>query len=343
MNTKLVYVLTCDPEKSYIEQALMSIFSARYWNPDANIVLITDNLTNALLTGKRGEILDYISEKIVKQFPDTDNMVYRSRWLKTSVRSIIEGDFLFIDCDTICCRPLDYVDNLNCEVGAVLESHLPISELNLQMQKEIEYKARLIGWSINSEKYYFSSGVIYAKDNDTVNKFYHCWHNTWVSGVENGVNLDQPSFAKANIESDHIIQIIPDSYNCILFTQPQKTRDAHILHISSFRNPSFLFECGMLGYVKEHGLSNDWIRDMILHPYKSYRPFDYDILHSSFIQRCRWVFDIAKEERNYNMLIGCECHGKSLPSVIIASVWMLRKRLIVIKHHNQIKDNTCRI
>lgn len=54
MKTKLVYVLTCAPDKNYIEQAHMAIWSARYHNPDATIVLIVDDKTDALLTGKRG-------------------------------------------------------------------------------------------------------------------------------------------------------------------------------------------------------------------------------------------------------------------------------------------------
>ena len=64
MVTKLVYVLTCSPEKHYIEQALIAVFSARHWNPDAYIVLLVDDKTDALLVGKRSELLDYVSEKI---------------------------------------------------------------------------------------------------------------------------------------------------------------------------------------------------------------------------------------------------------------------------------------
>ena len=65
MKTKLVYVLTCAPEATYIEQALMAVFSARHWNPDAHIVLIVDEKTDRLLIGNRGRILQYITEKIV--------------------------------------------------------------------------------------------------------------------------------------------------------------------------------------------------------------------------------------------------------------------------------------
>jgi hypothetical protein len=57
MKTKLVYVLTCAKEATYIEQALISIWSARYHNPDAHIVMLVNDKTNGLLVRKRAEVL----------------------------------------------------------------------------------------------------------------------------------------------------------------------------------------------------------------------------------------------------------------------------------------------
>ena len=129
MKTKLVYVLTCAPEATYIEQALISIWSARYHNPDAHIVLLVDDKTDQLLVGKRAEVLEYITEKVVVPFEDVNaTMMYRSRWIKTQVRDLVQGDLLFIDCDTIVNHSLDELDVLQCEVGAVCESNLPIVE-----------------------------------------------------------------------------------------------------------------------------------------------------------------------------------------------------------------------
>lgn len=328
MTTKLAYVLTCALEATYIEQALMAVFSARHWNPDAHIVLLTDDKTSAILHcgGPRSEILQYINEEIVSTFDDGEDMVYRSRWIKTKVRELVTGDFLFIDCDTICCRSLADVDNFKCEVGAVLESHLPIAELNLQMQSEIEAKAQLVGWSISTETQYFSSGVLYVKDTDKTHQLYSRWHETWEKGVERGINIDQPTLAKANIDCGHIIQLIPDSYNRILFTETPGTREAHILHIAAFRNPSILFERSTLLAIRENGVRDCKLRNLILHPCCSFRPYDYDILHSSLAERIAWTKDVARLEGG----------------MIKAVVWMLRTRVRVLHHKNNIRDNACR-
>lgn len=300
MKTKLVYVLTCAPEATYIEQALMAVFSARHWNPDAHIVLMVDDKTDALLTGKRGEILNYISEKIVVPFEDESlTPMFRSRWIKTQVRQLIKGDFLFVDSDTICQRPLSDIDNFDCEVGAVLESHLPVSEFCDALHRSAQNANEIIGVDIDAEKLYYSSGVLLVKDTRKTHKLYELWHRYWKEGNDIGLKIDQPSLAKANRETGHIIQQIPDSYNCILFTQTSGTREAHVLHIAAYRNPSFLFTNKVLNYVKVNGIGNEWLQKMILHPCATIMPFDYIIKHSTYKERRTWNKELAEAWKGY--------------------------------------------
>jgi hypothetical protein len=267
MKTKLVYVLTCAPEATYIEQALISIWSTRYHNPDTSIILLVDDKTDDLLIGTRGGLLNYISEKIVVRFEDiTLTPMYRSRYIKTKARQIIEGDFLFIDSDTICQRPLHDINNFKCEVGAVLESHLPVCEFCTSLHESASKVCATIGVDVDAEKFYYSSGVLYVKDTQQTHKLYELWHQYWLEGNAMGLRIDQPSLAKANREIGHIIKQIPDTYNCILFTHPPFVREAHILHIAAYKNPSFLFTNKVLNYVKENGIeNNEWLQAFHVH------------------------------------------------------------------------------
>ena len=334
MKTKLVYVLTCAPDATYIEQALMSVWSARHWNPDAHIVLITDNLTNQLFVGKRAEILDYISEKIVVPFEDDSlSMMYRSRWLKTSVRQLVKGDLLFIDCDTIVCRSLEEVDSFDCEVGAVYESHLPIKDWHPGLLQAANDKCNLLGIDLTKEPEYYSSGVLYVKDTTKAHKLFNHWHAAWLDGVEKGSGIDQPALAKANKTMRYIIQQIPDTYNCILFTRVPFYEEAHILHIASYRNPSWLFASDCLSYVLKHGLE-DWLKKIILEPCTTFFPFDYNILHSSLFQRLKWVRAYRKSYTIRDHIAKTNnCH---------ALYSMLRKRIHVLYHRKSIIDNVCK-
>lgn len=274
MQTKIVYVLTCATEATYIEQALISIWSARYHNSDAHILLVVDDLTNQLLVGNRAEVLEYVTEKVVIPFEDVNaTMMYRSRWIKTQVRNLVKGDLLFIDCDTIVSNSLEELDTLKCEVGAVCESNLPIEQFCMPLYQPMCENAHTIGWDPEGEQYYFSSGVIYAKDTPAVHQLFALWHRYWQEGLERGINIDQPSLAKANIECEHIIQRIEDKWNCIMFTYPRWAREANILHFAAYRNMSFLFSKRVLCYIKENGLTN-YIKQYIVHPTESYIPFD---------------------------------------------------------------------
>ena len=53
MKTSLVYVLTSSPSDLFYEQTLVSVWSARYWNPYMKIVLLVDDLTDETLVGNR--------------------------------------------------------------------------------------------------------------------------------------------------------------------------------------------------------------------------------------------------------------------------------------------------
>lgn len=357
MRTKLVYVLTCTQNKYYIEQALMSVYSARYWNPDAHIVLIVDDLTDRLLTGKRAEVLQYLSEKVVVPFEDESlTAVYRSRWIKTSVRQLVEGDFLFIDCDTIVCQSLHDVDGFDCSMGAVWESHLLVSQFCDSLLHSAKEATEKVGVDIETEGEYFSSGVLYVKDVEETRRIYALWHQYWLDGQKAGLRIDQPSLAKANREMGHLIKRIPDTYNCILFTRNTFTEDAFILHIAAYRNPSLLFVDKTLALVKESGLANAWLKDAIQHPCSSFLPFDYDILHSSGRQRRLWIQERSAFLKGYGEYVDAAFvdfpRNGRVDSLVVwllkrkcacvaLKIWMSWKRIYVWRKRIYLLPNIC--
>lgn len=271
MQTKLVYVLTCAPEATYIEQALISIWSARYHNPDAHIVLLVDDKTNELLVGKRAEVLEYVTEKVVVRIPNEFNLMQASRWLKTSVRNIIDGDFLFVDCDTVITQSLEDIDNFECEIGAVLDTHRPMSKLRPQEQRNIMLFAEKCGWDFNGLEYYRSSGVLFVRDTRATHEFYSLWHKNYLHSSKCDVNIDQISFERTSQELP-LIRHIDDTWNTIMFIRPRFIEQAKIIHFASLNNNSFLFSKRVLQYIRENGLT-PYLKYYILHPLQSYLPY----------------------------------------------------------------------
>lgn len=322
-----MYILSCDDNGTFIEQALLSIYSARYHNPDATIILIVDNDTNKHITGTREEVLNYISEKIVIPFSEDKTLKYRSRWLKTRIPEYVSGDFLFIDCDTIVQTNLDEIDALPCLMGAVPESHSLLKDLDDFLYQTIKNNSEIIGWDISKEDIYFSSGVLLVKGNDITRKLYDLWHTYWQLG-ENKVSQDQPSLARANIEVGHIIERIDNKWNCIMFTEPGFAYSSNILHFTALDNRSVLFSPRVLSIIKKNGVANfEYIKDLVLHPCQSYLPYDIEYKQASlsdWFKMLAWISERTSDYvRNIDPLF-TDYHQKTVFNAQIK--WLLKHK-----------------
>lgn len=300
MKTKLVYVLTCALEATYIEQALMAVWSARYHNPSAHIVLLTDDLTDKLFVGKRAEILDYISEKIVVPFDADKNMHYRSRWLKTSVRMLVKGDYLFIDCDTITTCDLSHIEQIDAEIAMCRDENVNIADEDYAAAKPMIDNCRVVGIDVTKEKYYFNSGVMYVRDNEVTHKLYETWHQFWMEGVEKGINLDQPTFAKANIACGRPVVLLDDRWNCIVQTQIAEVYSAYILHF--WHSVSFLYLSRVMQYIKKNGLT-EFVKYYILHPTETFLPPDNRVYRYTWYDYKHLYKTLHKTLASYAMTI----------------------------------------
>lgn len=354
MRTKLVYVLTCAEEHYYIEWALISLCSLRKIHPEAYVILLVDDLTNNLLVGKRAEILSFVSEKIVaRDCPADMDLNSRSRYLKTSVRQRIKGDFLFVDCDTVVCKPLDIFDELQ-DISACLDSHLYLNEYAPLLYRELANKMQKIGMDIANESAYYNSGIMFVPDSEQAHELYASWHKIWLDSLSLGIVQDQPALAKANKECNYVIHRLPDVYNCIVYTQNTFIREANILHISSFENPSYLFSRKVLSFIKENSMNHPWIQWVINHPHGTMWPFDYAIYHSTIKQRILWIHEMVEHTKNYvkNMnnayadfpmksrfrSIIVQCFKCKMYHVGVW-LWMLWKRLHLMNKGKSLKDN----
>ncbi len=292
MKTKLVYVLTSMPDATYIEQALMSAYTARYHNPEAYIVLMVDDITDKLLVGKRAEILDYISEKVVVEYDAGVPMFARSRLLKTSIRERLRGPLLFIDCDTIITGSLHEADSWSFSVAAVWESHLPIAQFHPDMVALLRERSALLGVDMDKEDHYFSSGVIFSQDDDVAVGLYKYWRSVWQECESAGIKADQPALFKANILMGHVLQPIDSRWNSVMFTQIPDLQNGLILHFSQAYLASYLFGTRFCALLRANGLKgNAFYEWAVRHPHHTYIPFDNYFYQYS----CRDYFRVARQ------------------------------------------------
>jgi len=210
---KYIYVLVSDEADYYLEQALMSIVSLRIHTPNAFVTLLIDNITEKSLENKRRNILELVSELKVVEIDSRFGKKARSRWLKTSMRQHVEGDFLYIDCDTIICDDLNDVKNNDVNLGAVLESHHSVK--NHYFEKYFQNNDKILGFNASFESnYHFNSGVIFCRDIPICHSFFKEWHRLWLFCFEKGILIDQASFNQANYILANVITELDGRWNC---------------------------------------------------------------------------------------------------------------------------------
>ncbi|MCL2102099.1 MAG: hypothetical protein FWH22_10360 [Fibromonadales bacterium] len=210
--TSFLYVLTSSHEDFYCEQAIFSITSLKKYNPDAYIILLTERDTYKSLTGFRAKIKELANKVKVIDFPSNLSLTVRSRLLKTSMRNLIRGDFLYIDCDTIICKNLEKINKLNCQMGAVLVMHKLFDEscsgLNILMKK-LNFAEIPIGGK------YFNGGILYVKDTKQTRDFFKLWNKLYLHCVSTKNYKDQMSLNEANKRFANIIKELPGYWNCM--------------------------------------------------------------------------------------------------------------------------------
>lgn len=238
MKTKIVYVLSSGEGDLYLDQTFLSIFSLRKHNPDAEVILAVDTLTNASIKGKREAILKYVSNRVVVDVPSEYNQIQTSRFIKTSLRKYIQGDFLFIDSDTIITGSLNEIDSFKGDLGMVLNVHV---SLELQSDKHsIKERIRYAGWKTDDYPPYYNSGVIFSKDNEIGHKFYEKWHELWLKTLKNyHFHYDQPSLSVANAATGFPVQELSGVWNCQIMNNGLPfLHNANIIHYFAYHSVS---------------------------------------------------------------------------------------------------------
>ena len=272
MTTKLLYVLVSSYADIYLEQAYISMYSAKYYMPDCHITLLTDRLTSDSFIGERRVESSLADEVIVVDINPCFTPQKRSRLLKTGAREYVKGDYLFIDCDTIIVRDLSDVDAFDYAIGACRDTHssFPDNPYKGMCIKDV----RKLGRNISEEKVYFNSGVMYVKDIPQTHKFYDEWKRNYELGYEKGVSMDQPSLALTNIDSDYLISEMPDIWNCELKHGIKYLKDAFIVHYlctnTSINNDKQFFLLNdeeVLIEVKRTGQITELIKSVVCDPF----------------------------------------------------------------------------
>ena len=230
---KYVYVLVSSPADFYYEQCLMSLTSLRFYMKEAEVFVLCDQRTANTFSGKRAAIKE-LAKIISVPFEDTVGNTERSRLIKTAIPDYVQGDFLYIDCDTIICSDLSAIEEFPYEIAGVLDAHVYLDE-HLHKQTFVKRDKKLGFHGTAALNGNINGGLVLARDTPYAKEFFKAWNEAWkYSAYKKNDMHDQSALNEANYRTQMKAQLLPGEWNC----QPCHgglafLKDAKIIHYYS--------------------------------------------------------------------------------------------------------------
>lgn len=300
---KVVYVLVSNDQDCFCEQLIVSILSLRHRMSDVYICLLTEESTNKTLVGSRKKVFSLVDDVNIQKLSDNYSMPEKARILKTMMRDVIKGDFLFIDCDTVICDNLQGIMSIE-KTSAVLDNHQRVNKSICEFELAIN-NAKKVGYSVGYHNLHYNSGVLWCKDNDETRKFFQTWNQLWFEGNEKNILADQLSLNECNYRMNGFIHELDGVWNCQLRYGLPYLADAKIIHYmaSNFSNKNerifgyLLTDCMYFNKMKSGNIP-DKVEEIIHNPKTAFNysliidveNTDYRIINSNFGRLLRYVY-----------------------------------------------------
>lgn len=228
---KYLYILVDSESGFYTKQTYVSMLSLKHVSPNAQISLLVDDETDinnksSFFAQLKQIANEYKSIPLDKSIPP----VAKSRFLKTTMRQNIEGDFLYIDSDTIWANPIQEAD-FSFDIMGVLDQHVTFSK---KKSKEAFIKLFTETDCFPETEYFINGGVLFSRDSDFSKSFFEQWHEKWIQTSKSGIFVDQPSLnyvISKKINNKYFL--LPGEYNCQISNSWDFFFKAKIIHYFS--------------------------------------------------------------------------------------------------------------
>jgi len=299
MKTKIIYVLVSSNSDIYLEQAWVSIFSLRHFNKEVQIEIICDDKTAIRIENDSPGDFRRIAGKVVPvSFDERVSNRERSRWLKTNLRSLVSGDFLFLDTDTIITDSIEGIDSFTFELGMVYSWHCRLID-RPNRRATINRIKNLFGVEIKDETDYFNSGVIYCKDTDNTHRFFDRWHKLWMSAKDKPRGIQDQQSLAATVNELGGVYAMSGDYNCQPIYSMKYISTAKIVHFfnikrnsySPFNSEDFYYSLKEKGYISQEDRNLILAcRSSFISPSLCVCGDDIAVINSSFGQLLRQLY-----------------------------------------------------
>lgn len=312
MKTKIVYDVVCSVNDLYYEQLLASVWTLKHYNPMSYVVLLTDEASSKAIEAKGyKETHELIDEIKVVDIEDKLTSKEKSRWIKTNLRKLLTGDFLFIDADTIINGPLEALDGFEGDVCGVLDNHChsaEICEYDIFKRMYVEPLRRIFNASYLTSTDMINSGVLLVRDTPSAHLLFERWHDNWEKSRKQGECRDQLALLETCQELDNPIIELPGEYNCQIRFSIQYLCRCKILHTFASQGDSTLSPVLGMNFYRQIRLSggiSESIGNQLLNWQSSFASPSYlhdkDWMKMSFEPACLFVSSNMNTTKKTNL------------------------------------------
>jgi hypothetical protein len=222
-----VYVVCANRSDHFAEMAAVSITTLRMASPRARIIILTDLATSILDSPGVSVIRAAANDFMIVDCPG-DSSFSRSRFIKSNMRRLVNGRFVYLDSDTIIMKSPDAIWQIDCDVAA--SPDLGSDGKPYMCENALPETSAVLGWALASRQY-LNSGVIYFADSEAAHAVGEQYRLSWSEHLRvTGKANDQLAFNRAVDVARARLTIIPGSYNAQISMNVMTLRHATIVH-----------------------------------------------------------------------------------------------------------------
>jgi hypothetical protein len=272
---RIVYALTTNGRDLYSATTRVSVEAIRISNPSLRVVVACDAISGRALKSSCHPLLDEIDELVICDTPE-GNAGYRSRHVKTRLREIIDGPFLFLDSDTFVRGDVSPIFSLDADIAAACNRSG--DEFCEQVIKPDAQIIALMKWQAGG-RVFLNGGVLFYNETLGARQFGSLWHQKWLDsaealsgGLPPGLKLrhahrDQPALHAALYEAQPRLSILPHKFNAQFKANPRVAENAVIWHYCGRGVALTSFESLVERVLRGERLCRNTVAEMIERPH----------------------------------------------------------------------------
>jgi len=218
------YIVTARSDPQMLVMTRVAILTLRRVHHNAQVTLLVDGPTGKLIDDAYPVLRDEVDD-LVAVDSSIDDGAASSRYLKTRMRDLLDGDLLFLDIDTLILRDLTPLWDHDAVISGVHDDNT----LGGNFGDELLDGFKQLGWPAPREPY-LNSGVMFWRDNADGRQLGEAWHRFWLESRKVMGDTDQPALHRAMAETGVSLKLLSQDYNQKVRDTPGILKKPAVLH-----------------------------------------------------------------------------------------------------------------